>query len=67
MSKRAKWITFGAVVLGIAGFGGMTAARKGQKPVAVEGYLVCRRRSGTAIPAAEPQTGSTPAPEQKPE
>jgi HlyD family secretion protein len=59
MSKRAKWITFGAVVLGIAGFAGMTAARKGQKPVAVRIEAVEKRdlvSSVTASGQVQPRT-----------
>ena len=59
MSKKAKWITFGAVVLGIAGFAGMTAARKGQKPVAVRIEPVEKRdlvASVTASGQVQPRT-----------
>jgi HlyD family secretion protein len=59
MSKRAKWITFGAVVLGIAAFGGMTAARKGQKPVEVRIEPVEKRdliASVTASGQVQPRT-----------
>ena len=59
MSKRAKWITFGAVVLGIAGFAGMTAARKGQKPVAVRIEPIEKRdliSSVTASGQVQPRT-----------
>jgi HlyD family secretion protein len=59
MSKKAKWITFGAVVLGIAAFGGMTAARKGQKPVEVRIEPVEKRdliASVTASGQVQPRT-----------
>lgn len=59
MSKKAKWITFGAVILGIAGFGAMTAARKGQKPVEVRIEAVDQRdlvASVTASGQVQPQT-----------
>jgi HlyD family secretion protein len=59
MSKKAKWITFGTVVLGIAAFGGMTAARKGQKPVTVRIEPVEKRdlvASVTASGQVQPRT-----------
>src|SRR3954462_12082911 len=59
MSKRAKWITFGAVILGIAGFAGITAARKGQKPVEVRIEPVEKRdlvASVTASGQVQPRT-----------
>src|SRR5687767_14056200 len=59
MSKRAKWITLGAVILGIAGFGAMTAARKGSKPVPVRIEAVDKRdliASVTASGQVQPRT-----------
>lgn len=59
MSKKAKWITFGAVVIGIAAFGGITAARKGQKPVTVRIEPVEKRdliASVTASGQVQPRT-----------
>ena len=59
MSKRAKWITFGAVIAGIALFAGITAARKGQKPVEVRIEPVERRdlvASVTASGQVQPRT-----------
>ena len=59
MSKRAKWITLGAVVLGIAGFGAITAARKGSKPVPVRIEAVDKRdlvASVTASGQVQPRT-----------
>ena len=59
MSKRAKWITVGAVVLGLAGLGAVTAAKRGKKATEVRIEAVEKRdlvASVTASGKVQPKT-----------
>lgn len=59
MSKRAKWITFGVVVLGLGGLGALTAAKRGNKATEVRIEAVEKRdlvASVTASGKVQPKT-----------